>query len=216
VYSRCLLFRRGPYPIPLRRSVSSSYLSLVLQFYDGLLREMRAKLLPPILVYLHCLWLHRLPKAQPGFALKPRGRIEFSVGGLALVSFFTGSGRLSSDFHGGVLQLRFFMRYRLTRYHGIPLHILGSQSREMYSGVGKAKNINLSRPREINGRLYYLTPRALHPARRQKIIATGYSGYSCYHNWLKTFQSFVNIVADHHPADRFPWSMHVIVLCTVN
>jgi len=164
VYSCCLLFRRGPYPVLPRRSVSSSYLSLVLQFYDGLLREMRAKLLPPILVYLHCLWLHRLPKAQPGFALKPRGRIEFSVGGLALVSFFTGSGRLSSDFHGGVLQLRFFMRYRLTRYHGIPLHILGSQSREIYSGVGKAKNINLLRLTEKLTEDYIIWPSLRLPA----------------------------------------------------
>lgn len=62
--------------------------------------------------------------------VKSRGRIEFSVG-LALVSFFAGSGRLSSDFHGGVLQPCFFMWYRLTRYHEIPLHILGFQSRDI-------------------------------------------------------------------------------------
>lgn len=98
--------------------------------------EMCAKLLPPILVYLYVrLWLHRLPKAQTWRALKPQGKIEFSVGGLALVSFFTGSGRLSSDFHGGVLQPRFFMWYRLTRYHGIPLHILGFQAFARYTLV---------------------------------------------------------------------------------
>lgn len=71
----------GPYFRAAFRSLSS---------FTTVYREMRAKLLPPILVYV-LLWLHRLPKAQTWqTTLKSQGKIEFSVGGLALVSFFHG------------------------------------------------------------------------------------------------------------------------------
>lgn len=110
----------------------ASHISPAFQFYDGLPRDACKVIATDFSVpMLHTYDYIGTPKAQPGYTLKSRGRIEFSVGGLALVSFFTGSGRLSSDFHGGVLQPRFFMRYRLTRYRGIPLHILGSESRDI-------------------------------------------------------------------------------------
>lgn len=128
----CPLSWRGPYSISLVPLVSWNYLSLVLQLYDGLPRDACEVIATDFSVPTLLMTTSTTPVGASRLStLKPRGRIEFSAGGLALVSFFAGSGRLSLDFHGGVLQPRFFMRYRLTRYYGIPLHILGSQSRDV-------------------------------------------------------------------------------------
>lgn len=93
---------------------------------------MREKLLPPILVYLRTLMTTSAPEGAnlAGYVKSSREDRVFCRWPRSRF-FFRGSGRLSSDFHGGVLQPCFFMWYRLTRYHGIPLHILGFQSRDI-------------------------------------------------------------------------------------
>lgn len=85
-------------------------LSLALQFYDGLPCDACQVIATDFSVPTYAYDYIGSRRREPGRpTLKPQGKIEFSVGGLALVSFFAESGRLSSDFHGGILQPCFFM-----------------------------------------------------------------------------------------------------------
>lgn len=84
-----ILARSSFHPVWIYRypRITSYSLSSFTTFY----REMRAKLLPTILVYLRCLWLHRLSKAQAG---SPRWNLE---GGSSFLSVASLSFLFSQD-----------------------------------------------------------------------------------------------------------------------